>query len=361
MCTTDAVLEDLGLLREAADAADDLIENYYSVHLAKALDPLDPDDYKQIVTTLSNSMRRTNAGVEAKALREALDALDVDWPNMTVAQMDEVILASSESLAPIAAQTLPKISTTLQATGEKVVNGAKVSTSRRLVLDIGLAFNERDAAIVDKLVTSQTNFVTDEYGRRIDAYSVKARRIVGDGLNNGLSRDDIGKNLRREIGGGAIRRNKSYWTVVAAAHTNRSRVYGQLASYDEAGIETYTFDAVLDERTTEICRYMHGREFTTKSGLNKYDQLDALPEPKEVKTEAPWSWDSTDDDGNKVIVYRDDKGDKQRVAQIDKPGLGGKDRVGDYSKGLNNSQLEAAGIQMPPLHGMCRSTIVPVV
>ena len=352
MCTTHGVLEDLELLTDAANAADDLLENYYRVQVAKALNPLKESDYKKIVTALAASLRKTNAKFEAAAMREALDALDVDWPNLTPTQIDRVITASSAALLPIPAQTLPIISDTLQATGTKTVKGVKVATSRRFRLDIGLTFNERDLAITKKLVTANTNFVTNEYGVRLQGYSTKARTIVGEGLDAGLDRYDIAARLDKEIPSALIGRNKNYWAVVSASYVNRSRVWGQLASYEDAGLDTFIFESVIDTRTTEVCRFMHGTEFPVKSGVSKYTEMDALAEPNDVKQSAPWVWQSRDDDGNSILAYRDANGDKQKVAQIDKPGIGVNDRIGTYSGGMTPSQLEAVGIMMPPLHGL---------
>lgn len=352
MCLTLAVLEDLDLVSDAADAADELLRDYYSVDIAKALNPLDKGDFKKIVMRLSNSLRRTNASVEAPAMRAALDALDVDWPNLKPKEIDAVIKASTLALAPIPAQVIPRMSDTFEASATATIGGTKRSVKRRFRIEIEAVFNARDQRITDNLVKSQTNFVTDEYGRRVAAYDAEARAIVGNGLDQGLSRHDIGKELNRGLGAKVVGRNQNYWNVVAAAHVSRARSWGQLASFSEAAIEVFVFEAVMDERTTEICRYMHGREFQVSSGVQAYESIDSLADPTDIKTQAPWVWQSKDAQGNSTLVYRDAAGDKQRVAQIDKPGLGRKDSVGSYSKGLSSAQLEAQGISMPPLHGL---------
>lgn len=138
---------------------------------------------------------------------------------------------------------------------------------------------------------------------------------------------------------------------------NRGRTYTQLAAFDEADIERFRFEAVLDEVTSQVCRFMHGRAFSVERAVQRFDEVEQVRDPEAISDLQPWMRVGADPDGNQVLFY--ERGGRRRmVAQVDEPAIGRADQVGRYSRALNNDELEAAGVTAPPLHGRCRSTIV---
>ena len=345
------------LLTEAGDTADDILYVVYGIDVAKALDPLKNGDYQKIVKTLGNSLRRTNAAEEAAAMREALQILDVDWPNMTGRQRNAIIKAATDAFSDLPANVLPQMGKTMHKTGNKTIKGTKKSSNDDLDLGLETNFTTTDKKISKVLSTQQTSFIRDEYGRRQVGFSKGARNIVGNGLDQGLGRAEISADLARAAKRSAINRNKWYWDLIASTFTNRSRTYAQLSSFDEAGISRYVFEAVVDEATSEVCRFMDRKVFEVPQALNVYQEMNTLSNPEDVKNVTPWVSSSRDAEGNQIIAYRQPNGDKQQVARVDKPGLGSQ-RRGTYSDGLLDEALAKAGIMMPPLHGFCRSTIL---
>jgi hypothetical protein len=138
---------------------------------------------------------------------------------------------------------------------------------------------------------------------------------------------------------------------------NRGRTYTQLAAFDEADVERYRFEAVLDEVTSEVCRFMHGKVFSVERAMKRFREVERARDPERIQDLQPWVQVGADDDGNQVLFY--ERGDRRRVvAQVDEPAVGERDEVGDYSRQMSPDQLEAAGVTVPPLHGRCRSSIV---
>ena len=340
-----------------AEAAEGILRAVYRANVEKVLDPLDQHDFMAIVRRLRSALRGVAEPAEADALRRALERLDVDWPHLTPAARGQVISAAKQALRSVEDQVLPQVDQLFEAEAEKVVSRSRQSAVRRFGLHIGADMTHTDRRIARFAQESQAGFVRDEYGRRREDFSQRARTLVAAGVERGLGRDDITAELSSALSAEGFNRNQNYWEVVAMVFANRARTFTQVAAFDEAGVERYRFDAVLDEVTSEVCRFLHGKVFTVASALDRFKQAERLRDPERVREIQPFIQVGADDDGNQVLFY-ERNGRRRAVAQVDEPGIGGRDEVGRYSRELSPSQLEAAGVSVPPLHGRCRSTIV---
>jgi hypothetical protein len=125
-------------------------------------------------------------------------------------------------------------------------------------------------------------------------------------------------------------------------------------------VDRYRFEAVLDEVTSEVCRFMHGKVFTVEHAMDRFRDVERARDPERIRDVQPFVEVGADPEGNQVLFY--ERGGRRRaVAQVDEPAVGERDEVGRYSRALSPPQLEAAGVTVPPLHGRCRSTIVAEV
>lgn len=352
------VAEALDLFGAGADAAEDILREVYRVE--KALDPLDQGDFMTIVRRLSRALRGVAGPAEDAAMRHALERLDVDWPNLAPAARDQVVRAARQALRGVEDQVLPVVEQKFEAEAGRVVGRARQSAVRRFGLRIGADLTRTDERIAKFVRESQGNFVRDEYGRRREDFSRKARDIVTSGVERGLGRDDIVAELSGAMSRDAFDRSRDYWEVVSMVFTNRARTFTQVAAFEEAGIERYRFEAVLDEATSEVCRFMHGKVFTVEKAADRFREVERARDPELIREVQPFVQVGADREGNQVLFY--ERGDRRRaVAQVDEPGVGERDEVGRYSRALSPGQLEAAGVMVPPLHGRCRSTIVAEV
>lgn len=347
----------------AARAVSDILVTGFRVDVSKALNPLHPADYLTIVGRLSRALSRATADTETEILRKAVDNLDVDWPNLTAAARSRVIRATQEAVGSIPARVIPAVEARLRVSGPAAVRGARTGTrevlSATLRSRIGVSLTERDRRIVDHLVGSQAHYVRDEYGRRVDAFSRRARDIVAGGLDQGLGRDEISTALGEAFTATAgIQRSASYWSVIAGTFMNRSRTWGQLTSYEEAGIERYVFEAVLDERTTDQCAALHGRTFEVSAGIQRYETVAASSDPEAVIDVQPWLRVGKDDQGRRVLYTQDRAGSRTLVGVVTQSRVGSRDALPKLAGMKSTAQLQEMGLLAPPLHGACRSTIV---
>lgn len=278
-----------------------------------------------------------------------------------ISQMAEKMLKSGEAFAG-------KVQNPLLKEGMRIVKGVRqwdaakhgwADGGNRIPASgpIKATFDASDKAAVAYLQNSTANFVTDAFRQRSELFSEAARRIVARGFDQGLGPDEIGQDLAKwiQLRGG----DPSYYRVVSYAYTVRAEAYGHLSTYKQAGVEAAQVQAVLDEHTTDICRWADGKLVRVGKALDLLKGLEKLEDPQEVKQVNPWVRTRQLEDGKKELYVRG-KDDKETVlAEISRSGMGAKDDRGEYTDKVKD--ILDAGIGPPPFHGLCRSTLVPVI
>lgn len=338
-----------------ADALDYFLVEVMRLPIKKALDPNDPADFNQIVAKLAASTKGLTQPAEGKALKAALDALDVDWKAMSAASKLKVVNAAKAALNP-SKLVLPKIEQHFEANAAALGKTTKGSAVKQFGFKLGVDLTQVEQESLWHIALSQSNYVRDEYGVRSTIFGNRAKEIVAEGLRGGLSRKEIANELRTQLSAQQFNRSENYWTLVAGAFANRARTYTNLATYEAAGVEFFEFDAVMDERTSEICRFMHGKRFAVSDAKKLYEKSDTSQQPEDVKTIQPWVSES-----GGSLWYKDGNGQKQIVANVTTSGSGKVSEAGKYANALSDKALSGRGIMTPPLHGHCRSTINPVL
>jgi len=348
----------LETIRRARSFADELLGRYFGVRIQKAsFDLSTPDGFDRAVFEFAELIRGAAAPTERRAVKEAVGQLDVDWRGLTPEQRSQLVSQALDRVGRAVRQIPTDIQGEFGKAATAVVRTTREDLRDRQQLAIAANFNAVDRRVIDFLVRSQTNFVTNEYGRRVDAFGQRARDIVGRGLEQGLGRDDIAQQLEAAATSIVSGRSPAYWTTLAGAFIAQGRSFSQVSGYAEAGIERFIIEAVLDEVTTETCRFLHGKSFTVAGALAQFDRLSALERPEDIKEELPWVRERVDADGlGEIFVKRG--GERHVLAQITKSGRG-TTGVGEYSGGRGAEDLTGLGIGFPPYHGHCRTTTLP--
>ena len=162
------------------------------------------------------------------------------------------------------------------------------------------------------------------------------RDTIVQGLDEGLGRRAIGRRMRNlMLGTKDVPGKLELYNRVAAASVNRAHNWGGMFSLEEAGVEEYAFRAVMDERTSRICRELNGRVFSVPRVMNVVRQALEGP-PSAIESIAPWP--TFDESRGDFFIER-----------------GGRR---SYLAGKSTEWLEASGVAVPPLHGNCRSVVV---
>ena len=117
-------------------------------------------------------------------------------------------------------------------------------------------------------------------------------------------------------------------------------------------------EAVLDEVTTDICRFLHGKIFAVSQGLKQFETVEANPD--DLGNLAPWVRSARDDEGRKTL-FVEQNGKRRPIAEVTRSGFGTADSQGEYGRTLSNEELSNLGISYPPFHGLCRSDLVAIL
>jgi SPP1 gp7 family putative phage head morphogenesis protein len=344
-------------------AGEQVIYRELAAPVAKAsgeIDPRSPEGFLRIVDQVARALRRASQGAEADAVRRAIDQLDVDWPHLTDADRMRIVRAANEAIAGVPPAIMPKVHEVLDLEAGRVVRGARRSAKQTFSLNISSDFTRTDERIAQFVARSQTNFIRDEYGRRQVAFSEKARQIVSRAIAQGLGRDEISRQLREAFRNTAVNRSAFYWDVVASAFVGRARSLAEVSSYADSGISHYLIVAVLDEVTTDICRFLHGKRFSVGASMAQFARIERLRDPERIKFEQPWLQVRQDRRGNRVIVVPTESGDV-RVAVVEDSAerKHAKDERGRFRNGMSAAKLETVNVGPPPYHCLCRTNVVP--
>lgn len=347
------------LFGAGVEAADEILRSVYAVDILKSLDPLKDKDFVTIVNTLARQLERKTNPPSREVVQQAIRTLDVDWVNITRAQQDRVVDAANTvlgGLVPARFQAVPL----LEVHSKGFVKDVRDSTTRKFKLDVP-SFTTRDAHIASSVVNTAGNFITDATGQLVEDLTKWSRATVADMLEAGLGSRDIAAALGTGLQAQALGKASNYWNVVATAYAGRARSWEQLTAYSDAKIEVYVWSSVMDDRTTEVCRFMDGSRFQTDEALRRFQAADDAVGKRGaqgLKDTQPWVTQTRNPEtGKRELVIRTSKG-QQTIAVVEEPGFGEVDRRGTYSNALDLPTLAQLGVGVPPIHGMCRSIIL---
>lgn len=344
----------------AADAAEELAEALTGFSIQKAIDPLTPEGYLIISNMVAERLAKAAKGSEALIIKAIVDELGLDWRKVSADKIDAAISAIKKSIREhYETKVIPKVAAVLKAEGPKVIALTRASVVASNKLTIGVKSTKRDKDAIAAVQSTHTNFIRHASGERAEKLSKDARKIVAKKLKLGLSTADIGKDLH-EYFKAEIPRPDSYWRVVADAFVGRARVTAQINSFEDAGITAFEVVAVLDEVTTDICRFMDGRIFEVAQAATLLKALNELEDPEDVRYANPWVRVGKDEDGAKRLWVPHADGTSTTIAKVETSGVGSADNKGTYSGGKSDAELVKLGIPIPPYHGRCRTTIVAV-
>ena len=344
---------DLGLIARARGCAEAILRDYARVRVRKAIRLDSPEEFDRAVGRLAAALRVHAQKPEREAVRAALAVLDVAWPTTTATQRRELLrramAIASEKLARVPAQ----VGETLSEGASRVVAASREGI-RREGLSIGVGFSALDNRVKRFMTRSHVLFVRDEYGKRLESFGKMAREAVARGMAAGLGRDDTAELLAQAAEQAMLRRHGRYWEILAGSFVGRGRSYAQVSAYAEAGITRYRIEAVLDERTSNVCRFLHGRTFTVGDALRSFEEAERLKNPEEIKDLNPW----VRVNGSALYLMRG--GTRIVVGEVVRSGEGKWDNTGEFATQRSSAALSALGLGFPPYHGLCRTTTTAV-
>jgi len=147
-----------------------------------------------------------------------------------------------------------------------------------------LKFNQADQEALIWLSTDQNYWIGEHYNSQLKEKMLNSAKEIVD---QSLDRKEAAK-LFRDVFEENFRKSNNYWESLGDHIVTRSREFGRTSAYEKAEIEYIKIDAVLDERTSDICRHMDGRIISVKKLIKQRDDLMNAKTPEETKKIAPW-------------------------------------------------------------------------
>lgn len=152
-----------------------------------------------------------------------------------------------------------------------------------------------------------------------EALQKRLKDLIEKTFKGEIANEDIGAVLRDEFGS-LIGANESYFKGVAEHISLQSQNISRVMQGKKYGVKYYKVVAVMDSRTSEICRSMHGRIIPASHLENQAQKILSAKNMSQKKNAAIWQ--------SKAYNGRSDKMD--------------------------------ANFGLPPYHFRCRTKVVPV-
>lgn len=333
----------------------------HGIAVIEKVDPLDDDDFVLLSTRFADELSRVSGPVDRRAVQKAIETLDVSWTEITAAEQAQIISIAAQALGvETGAKVWRLVDTRFKAHAKLTIGKTKVSVGQQIDFKLNASFDQVDRNLVTQALKGQGFYVTSEYQQHAALFSRRAQTLLAEGLEKGLRSDEIARDMGAAAKSVGINRPKNYWNVTASAYTNRTRTHTQLVRYTEAGISRYEFQAIVDERTTDICRALDGKIFQVQNALASYQAVEDDKHFDAVKDHQPWVRTRLNTAGGRDMFIKQRDGTEVPVGVVTRSGVGSANDRGEYSKLMDNATLEQFGLSQPPLHGLCRSVIVPL-
>lgn len=267
-----------------------------------------PVRWKRLTAKLERLLQRTWNAQQEAAIEAAIERLENAGEAFTSEDLEIVMATLEEHLGrPMTELIGDEVASIQQSAYEEAFKD----------LDLELTFGKKDARVLRWLEQDALYWIETYYEREVRDQLQETMRDV---LGSGESRLNAGKRLQQELGE-RVKKDNLYWEGLSNHITTRTREFAKVSGYLQAGVTFIEIRAVLDNRTSEICRYMHGRVFKVTDARNIREKLIRTDTPDEIKRVAPWI-------------------------------------SGGSAKRMKTAKLADEGVILPPYHWNCRTTTV---
>jgi len=325
--------------------------------LVSKTNPLSPDAFSAWATEMANSILRVSREDLAAMGVDSLEHLEIDFRGMSPSELERALLGYRTTIATPTAKMLHvqrmDIQRLLRPILRQTTMAAQQIPAVRAGIGAGLSISDRNVSRM--LAQHHAFWVRDRHGKISESLSRRAREIISHGVERGLGNREIGQELKILTSQGLQQRG--YWHTVAMNHVARARSYALGNAYREAGIEYYKIEAVLDDKTTHQCEFLHQKVLPVGPAMQRIDQTLSDRNPESVLQNQPFIKD------NKTSIDIDyPDGTSRMVAAIDTRSSGGTPSgvSSRFSNTMSASDMVSAAIGFPPYHFGCRTTTVPM-
>lgn len=243
---------------------------------------------------LVRELRRALVGAFSEAMRRgislSLDRLRDLGPGKFTAEDGDLILRALErEVGEMALQAAMREPVLNLSEGLYRLGLAEVGTS----VGTSLAFIRPDQDALDVLARANTFWVGNLWDTGPKG---KITGLLEEYFTTGLTRETLARRLAEDFAGVSAN-SLHHWRSVANSLATRTREIGRVSAYERAGISHIQIKAVLDDRTTTVCRHLHGRVLAVR-GLRSQAEawMEASSRGNRIAAFAAWPFHGDDAD-----------------------------------------------------------------
>ena len=361
-CTLFRRVEVIEAFRQGDEPAHAELVGSSGLIIKKALSPADPVDNRIISERLASQLQHAERKVFKPMLDDYLKKRKIDWGSLDSRgisrELNAVRTDMHKMMGGAATKAMPTWKTSIETTLKGVHKATRQAIRDNFLPSVGISLDQPDLRAIQAVADQSGWWMRDAAGRRSTTLTNQGRAIVQQGLKDGLGRNEIGRALQRGLPQAYQRMGQHYFNTVAAAAVNRGRSWSEVSGYIEVGIEQLEVMAVIDERTTEICRCLDGTIVETRVVSQQLVGAMNVADPEDIRTAAPFLKEVVNPNtGVKSIVSA---GSGAKIADVVRSGYGRADDRGQFNSYLQNKDLAQQNIGVPPYHHLCRSWTVPI-
>jgi SPP1 gp7 family putative phage head morphogenesis protein len=319
--------------------------------------PLTRRGFEAIVRALTAQMVEATTPVTRRVRTRYQQLLDRRWREMTAEDRERAVLELAGRMRSDLVSTVQTISAAVERSTRGTINATVQATALKHRLDVPTVFSARDAVYADHARRANAVYMRDRFGRIVAGPVAQGvRDVIARGVDDGRDNQTIAEDIARVAQGTIAQRTQDYYVLVASTATARARTYGELTSFQRAGIKRYTVQSVRDESTCDTCNFMHGRSFDVADAVERFDRA-ARSDPEALPDIHPFV--SARKIGDGVYIGARTRNTFEPIAQVERSARGTKDQQGSFRTILDDARIQSLGAGCCPFHPHCRCVLIP--
>lgn len=235
------------------------------------------DKYDKLAADLEDLLIRNWTEQSKEAIRDVVRALN-NRANFSDADIDTMVSQLEARLGAAFAAAVKDDLLTLQA--------STYAAGMKEVLGITPSFNVKDAKALAALERYALYPVLHHFDDQLQG---KVREFGNKIISDGLNRTEAAKLFEDEFAKKYSIPSFRYWQGYSNFVVTRSREFGHVSAFEVTETEYAVPRAVLDHRTTQICRDMNGRRIKVSECVRVRDALMENEDASKVKEITPFS------------------------------------------------------------------------
>ena len=132
-----------------------------------------------------------------------------------------------------------------------------------------ISFTPSDTRNIEMLKKQQLFWLKNHYDAET---SEKLKTVLAMYFEERWTNKQLAENLQTHFKD-TIKSGESYFAGLAEHTGLRIREYGSLANYKRLGFRRYKIVAVMDDRTSDICRALNGKIFDVENAFNQMEEI----------------------------------------------------------------------------------------